>query len=69
MPSAFKIEGELLNLSTKLSLVAALAALEDVCGSSSVGRASASQDECRGSEPRLPLFYLTFFPRVSSWSW
>ena len=27
------------------------------CGSSSVGRASAFQAECRGSESRLPLFY------------
>jgi hypothetical protein len=26
-----------------------------ICGSSSVGRASASQAECRGFEPRLPL--------------
>ena len=29
------------------------------CGSSSVGRVSASQAECRGFEPRLPLFQLT----------
>ena len=28
------------------------------CGSSSVGRASAFQAECRGSESRLPLHYL-----------
>ena len=47
--------------------------LETKCGSSSVGRASAFQAECRGFDPRLPLKKITnltecdfFLRRLSS---
>jgi hypothetical protein len=39
------------------------------CGSSSVGRASAFQADCRGFEPRLPLHPPTpFYERIRVWA-
>ncbi len=63
-----QIQKVFLNLQSRLPTF-----LETKCGSSSVGRASAFQAECRGFDPRLPLKKITnltecdfFLRRLSS---
>ena len=41
--------------------------IDALCGSSSVGRASAFQAEGRGFEPRLPLHFFGIPANVAQW--
>ena len=51
-----------------LSVIKKVVPLHCKCGSSSVGRASAFQAECREFEPRLPLDHMNKFKIVISGS-
>ena len=72
LPTFYKKYLALLNLNLKFANRLPTLFVKHKCGSSSVGRASAFQAECREFDPRLPLkeittntacdFFLNFLP-------